>query len=82
MNAVSFALTRRVVSCLAVALMALVLITAAARATTIERVVSEGGIEAWLVREPAVPMIAVDFAFVGGAAQDVAGKAGTAYLVA
>jgi len=81
-NAVSFALTRRVVSRLAVALMALVLITAAARATTIERVVSEGGIEAWLVREPAVPMIAVDFAFVGGAAQDVAGKAGTAYLVA
>jgi len=81
-NAASCALTRRVLSRLAVALVALPLITAAARATTIERVVSEGGIEAWLVREPAVPMIAVDFAFVGGAAQDIAGKAGTAYLAA
>jgi zinc protease len=53
-----------------------------ARATTIERVVSPGGIEAWLVREPAVPMIAVDFAFVGGASQDPAGKSGTAALAA
>jgi zinc protease len=55
---------------------------APALATTIERVVSPGGIEAWLVREPAVPLIAVDFAFVGGAVQDPAGKAGTANLVA
>jgi len=51
-------------------------------ATTIERVVSPGGIEAWLVSEPAVPLIAVDFAFVGGAVQDPAGKAGTANLAA
>jgi zinc protease len=43
-------------------------------------VVSSGGIEAWLVHETAVPLIAVDFAFSGGAAQDPAGKAGTAYL--
>jgi zinc protease len=55
---------------------------AAAHATTIERVVSSGGIEAWLVHEPAVPLIAVDFAFAGGAAQDPPGKAGTARLVA
>jgi zinc protease len=53
-----------------------------ARATTIERVVSAGGIEAWLVHEPAVPLIAVDFAFVGGAVQDLPGKAGTASLAA
>jgi zinc protease len=53
-----------------------------ARATTIERVVSAGGIEAWLVHEPAVPLIAVDFAFAGGAAQDPPGKGGTARLVA
>ncbi len=51
-------------------------------ATTIERVVSPGGIEAWLVHEPAVPMIAIDFAFAGGAIQDSPGKAGTANLVA
>ena len=55
---------------------------APALATTIERVVSAGGIEAWLVHEPAVPLIAIDFAFAGGAAQDPAGKAGTANLAA
>ncbi len=44
--------------------------------------VSPGGIEAWLVREPAVPLIAIDFAFAGGAVQDPVGKAGTANLVA
>ena len=54
---------------------------APAHATTIERVLSPGGIEAWLVREPAVPLIAIDFAFSGGAAQDPPGKAGTANLV-
>ena len=51
-------------------------------ATTIERVVSPGGIEAWLVHEPAVPLIAIEFAFTGGAVQDTAGKGGTAQLVA
>ena len=66
----------------AVAFLALPLLVVPALATTIERVVSPGGIEAWLVHEPAVPMIAIDFAFVGGAAQDPAGKAGTASLVA
>ena len=55
---------------------------APASATTIERVVSPGGIEAWLVHEPAIPLIAIDFAFTGGAVQDPAGKAGTAQLVA
>ena len=53
-----------------------------AYATTIQRVVSPGGIEAWLVQEPAVPLIAVDFAFVGGSVQDPPGKGGTANLVA
>jgi len=67
------------------AVIALVVLGASAAptfATTIERVVSPGGIEAWLVREPAVPLIAVDFAFAGGAVQDPAGKAGTANLTA
>jgi zinc protease len=53
-----------------------------AKATTIEHVVSAGGIEAWLVHEPAVPLIAVDFAFAGGAVQDPPGKSGTATLAA
>jgi zinc protease len=64
----------------AVALIMLAVTAAPALATTIERVVSPGGIEAWLVREPAVPLIAVDFAFAGGAVQDGSGKAGTANL--
>ena len=34
------------------------------------------------MHEPAVPLIAVDFSFSGGAVQDPAGKAGTADLVA
>src|SRR5262249_20167320 len=39
-------------------------------------------IEAWLVHERAVPLIAVEFAFAGGTVQDPAGKAGTATLTA
>jgi zinc protease len=76
------ALPRSLVRRAVVALVALPLFAAPALATTIERVVSPGGIEAWLVHEPAVPMIAIDFAFVGGAAQDLPAKGGTATLVA
>jgi zinc protease len=53
-----------------------------AGATTIERIVSPGGIEAWLVREPSVPLIALDFAFKGGATQDPPGKPGVATMAA
>jgi zinc protease len=53
-----------------------------AQATKIERVVSPGGIEAWLVREPAVPLVAIEFAFQGGANQDPEIKPGVAYMVA
>src|ERR1700739_715169 len=74
-------LLRRAALALAVPLAAFVA-AATAHATTIERVVSKGGIEAWLVHEPAVPLIAIDFAFAGGAAQDPPGKAGTAHLTA
>ena len=40
------------------------------------------GIEAWHVPSPLVPMIAVAFTFEGGAAQDPAGKGGTAQMLA
>jgi zinc protease len=53
-----------------------------AGATAIERVISPGGIEAWLVRQPSVPLVALDFSMTGGAAQDPADKAGVAHLVA
>ncbi len=48
----------------------------------INRIVSPGGIEAWLVEDYAVPVIALDVAFKGGAAQDPIGKAGAAQLMA
>jgi zinc protease len=52
----------------------------AADATTIERVVSPSGIEAWLVQEHTVPLVALDFAFRGGASQDPADKPGVANM--
>jgi zinc protease len=53
-----------------------------AGATKIERIVSPGGIVAWLVHEPSVPLIALDFAFRGGATQDPPDKAGVATMTA
>ncbi|HSI41556.1 MAG TPA: pitrilysin family protein [Xanthobacteraceae bacterium] len=50
--------------------------------TRIQRVVSPGGIEAWLVHETALPLVAVEIAFVGGAAQDDPAKPGIASLTA
>jgi zinc protease len=52
-----------------------------ALATTIERVTSPGGIEAWLVRETSLPLIAMEFAFRGGSSQDPATKPGLANMV-
>jgi zinc protease len=72
----------RVVSLAAAIAATSIMFAASAGATTIERVVSPGGIEAWLVHERAVPLIAVEFAFAGGAVQDPPGKAGTAALTA
>ena len=51
-----------------------------ASATKIEPIVSPGGITAWLVHEPSVPLIALDFAFKGGANQDPPEKAGVATM--
>jgi zinc protease len=52
----------------------------AAHATTIQRVVSPAGIEAWLVQDPSVPLIAFDFSFRGGANQDPLDKPGVATM--
>jgi zinc protease len=59
----------------------LVLAPPTARAVTIERVVSPGGIEAWLVRSSA-PLVALDFSILGGADQDPTDKPGVANMVA
>jgi zinc protease len=53
-----------------------------ASAMTIEKIVSPSGIEAWLVREKALPLVTLNYAFHGGATQDEADKAGTANLAA
>jgi len=50
-------------------------------AMEIQRVKSPGGIEAWLVESHDNPLIAMRFAFRGGAAQDAIGKDGLAYFV-
>ncbi|MFQ5939681.1 MAG: M16 family metallopeptidase, partial [Alphaproteobacteria bacterium] len=68
---------RAVLAAVALALVAV----APARAVTIDRVVSPGGIEAWLVEDRTIPIIAVEIAFRGGAALDPAGKEGLAGMV-
>jgi zinc protease len=55
---------------------------AADAASKIEAITSPGGIKAWLVREASVPVIALDYAFTGGANADPAGKPGVANMVA
>ena len=54
----------------------------AAGSARIEVVRSPGGIEAWLVRQTHLPIIAIDFAVRGGSSQDAADKAGTANFLA
>ncbi len=52
-----------------------------AQAVEIQRVTSPQGIEAWLVQDDTVPIIAMNFSFKGGAAQDPDGKAGVTRLL-
>jgi len=56
-------------------------VTAADAASKIEAITSPGGIKAWLVREPSIPIIALDYAFTGGANADPADKPGVATMV-
>src|SRR3954469_9522661 len=82
---VSFALnfTRRfvlaAVTCAALAMMAPTPSRAAAK---IQHLVSPGGIEAWFVQDATVPLIAMEYAFGGGASQDPAAKPGVGNMVA
>ena len=61
------------------------LVAAAASAAAmapVQRVVSPGGIEAWLMEAREVPLITVRLSFEGGALQDPEGKYGTAIMAA
>ncbi|MBL8907125.1 MAG: insulinase family protein [Rhizobiales bacterium] len=61
-----------------VAALQLTALTLPARAVDIQEVTSPGGIKAWLVQSPTIPLIAMNFAFKGGAALDPPGKEGLA----
>ncbi len=54
----------------------------ASRAGRVQRVFSPGGVEAWLVEEHAVPLVAIEFSMNGGAAQDKPERPGIATLLA
>jgi zinc protease len=53
-----------------------------AQAVEIQEVTSPGGIKAWLVEDHTVPLVALNFSFEGGSAQDPAGKEGLTRLLA
>src|SRR6478609_8380811 len=75
-------LTRRAAliggACLAIAVSTSAPSHAAAK---IQRLVSPGGIEAWFVQDATVPLIAMEYSFAGGSAQDPKDKSGVANLV-
>jgi zinc protease len=73
---------RRHLMSLALGAMICFALAPAAGAVTIEKIVSPSGIAAWLVRENATPLVALNYAFHGGSSQDEADKAGTANLAA
>jgi zinc protease len=55
---------------------------AVAPAAKIERIVTPGGIEIWHVRDETLPMVSMEFGFLGGSAQDPADKSGLATMMA
>ena len=64
------------------AVLAVLALAAPARAAVdIEEVTSPGGIEAWLVREPSLPFVALELRFRGGSALDLPGERGATNLM-
>jgi zinc protease len=79
----SFDMKLRSLGLAAILILALIATAAVpARAVEVQRVISPGGIEAWLVEDHSNPIISLDLSFRGGAALDPAGKEGLANLVA
>src|SRR5499433_433681 len=73
---------RRLLQIFAVICVLAGLIPGPASALTVEEITTEKGIKAWLVEEHSVPLIAIKFAFMGGASQDPVGKEGLADMMA
>jgi zinc protease len=70
---------------IATALMTVAFLSSAPNAmskTPVERIVTPKGIEIWLVRDEKLPMLSLQFSFLGGASQDPAEKPGVASLAA
>lgn len=51
-------------------------------AAKIQRVISPGGIEVWLVQDATVPLVALEYSFNGGSSQDATDKPGTGSFTA
>jgi zinc protease len=73
---------RRLACVAAVSLAALAASSSAHAAAKIQHLISPGGIEAWFVQDSTVPLIAMEYAFGGGASQDPVNKPGVGNLVA
>lgn len=61
-------------------LLCLVALPTRSSAIEVQRVISPGGIEAWLVENHRVPVISMEFAFRGGSSVDPEGREGLANL--
>ncbi|MET3924726.1 pitrilysin family protein [Devosia sp. 2618] len=72
---------RRHLVLLATPLLMLLVVLPAHAEVEFQKVTSPSGVEAWLVEDYSVPIIAIRFAFEGGSAQDPAGKEGLANLI-
>jgi zinc protease len=72
----------KLATAVAAAALAIVFAAEASAARKIREIVSPGGIKAWLVSEPSIPMVALDYAFLGGANADPADKPGVANMTA
>lgn len=74
-------LARIVAPALALLAPSLLPLLPAQAATDVQIVTSPGGITAWLVEEPSIPMLAMEISFKGGASREPEDKVGvTAYL--
>ncbi|MEX2630089.1 MAG: pitrilysin family protein [Tistlia sp.] len=72
----------RLLSLQAALLLLVAAATLPAQAVEVERVVSPGGIEAWLVEDDSNPMLSLELAFRGGAAADPEGQEGLSRFAA
>lgn len=61
---------------------ALVAVDAPSRAARVQTIEAPGEIKAWLVEDYAVPLVALDFAFLGGASRDPHDKEGAVAMLA